>query len=103
VVFTALFLWPFLERGVTGDRRVHNLLDRPRDAPWRTALGAALVSWVLAVFMAGSADRVYVTFGIDYQTQVSIYRIAIWVVPIVVLVVTKRVCDGLRAAEQAEE
>jgi ubiquinol-cytochrome c reductase cytochrome b subunit len=102
VVFTLLFLWPLLERFVTGDRDPHNLLDRPRDAPWRTALGAALLSWVFGVFLAGSADRVTVTFGINYQTQVEIYRVAIWVVPIVVLFVTKRVCDGLRAAERIE-
>ena len=41
-------------------------------------------------------------FGLDYQTQVWIYRVAIWVAPLVVLIVTKRVCDELRAGERAE-
>jgi ubiquinol-cytochrome c reductase cytochrome b subunit len=102
VVFTVLYLLPPLERRLTGDRASHNLLDRPRDAPWRTAFGAALLSFVFVVFLFGSADRAYVTFGVDYATQLTIYRIAIWVVPVVVLLVTKRVCDELRAGDAAE-
>jgi len=103
VVFTLLYAWPFLERRLTHDHASHNLLDRPRDAPWRTACGAALLSFVFAVFLAGSADRVTVTFGIDYAWQITVYRIAIWVIPIVVLLVTKRVCTELRAAERVSE
>ena len=26
-------LWPFLEQWITGDKREHHLLDRPRNAP----------------------------------------------------------------------
>jgi quinol---cytochrome-c reductase cytochrome b subunit len=102
VVFTLLFLWPFLERRRRRDRRPHNLLDRPRDAPWRTAFGAALLTFVFATFLAGSADRVYVSFGVDYATQITIYRIAIWVVPILVMLITKRVCDVLRTSERRD-
>ena len=61
VVFGILFLWPWIERRATGDHRFHNLLDRPRDAPWRTAIGAALLAWVFVIFVAGAADRIYVT------------------------------------------
>ena len=39
VVFGFLYLWPWLERRFTGDDAFHNLLDRPRDAPVRTAIG----------------------------------------------------------------
>ena len=102
IVYGALFLWPSLERRLTGDRAFHNLLDRPRDAPWRTALGMAILTWVLTVFLAGSADRVYVTFGISYVTQIWVYRVLVWVLPLVALLVTKRVCDELRAREHVE-
>ena len=40
LVFLLLLLWLALERRAGGDRRFRNLLDRPRDAPWRTAVGA---------------------------------------------------------------
>jgi len=101
-VFLLLYLWPWLERKVTGDEGWHHVLDRPRDRPWRTAIGTALVTWVLLVFLSGSADRVYVTFGISYTAQIWVYRVIVWVVPLVVLVATKRICDELRAGERVE-
>ena len=42
VIFGALALVPWIERRLTGDDREHHLLDRPRDAPHRTALGVGL-------------------------------------------------------------
>jgi ubiquinol-cytochrome c reductase cytochrome b subunit len=100
LVFGVLFLWPWLERKVTGDDAFHNLLERPRDNPWRTAVGVAIVTWVFLIFVSGSADRVDVLFGIDYATQIWVYRVAIWVVPLAALFVTKRVCDELVAGER---
>jgi len=100
LVFGVLILWPWLERKVTGDDAFHNLLERPRDNPWRTAVGVAIVTWVFLIFFSGSADRVDVLLGIDYATQIWVYRVAIWVVPIVALFLTKRVCDELVAGER---
>ncbi len=102
VVFGILYLWPWLERKVTGDHAFHNLLDRPRDAPWRTAIGVALLSWVFLVFVAGSADRVTVLFGISYTAQIWVYRVLVWVVPLVALAITLRVCKELREGELVE-
>jgi ubiquinol-cytochrome c reductase cytochrome b subunit len=58
VVFTTLYAWPWAERKITGNRLRHDLLDRPRDKPWRTALGAAFCTWVFIIFVAGAADRI---------------------------------------------
>ena len=96
VVFTFLYLWPTIERRVTGDREIHNLLDRPRDNPWRTAIGAAVFTFVALIFLAGSADRIFVSFGIDYGTQVWIFRVAVFVLPALVYLLTKRICEELR-------
>lgn len=100
IVFAILYAWPSLERRFTGDRRFHNALDRPRDAPWRTSLGAALFTWIFLVFMAGASDRVFVLLGISYVAQIWVFRVAVWVVPVLVFVVTKRTCDALRDAER---
>ena len=70
-LFALLYAWPLLERRITGDRAVHHLLDRPRDAPGRTAAGAALFALVSVIFVAGSADRIFVSLGISYERQVS--------------------------------
>ncbi|MBV8481069.1 MAG: cytochrome bc complex cytochrome b subunit, partial [Actinobacteria bacterium] len=100
VVFGLLYLWPTLERRLTRDRASHNLLQRPRDNPWRTAFGAALLSWVFVVFLAGSADRVDVSFGLDYVRQVDAYRAAVWVIPLAILFATRRICLELQAADR---
>jgi ubiquinol-cytochrome c reductase cytochrome b subunit len=102
VVFLALALWPWAERRVTCDHGFHNLLDRPRDAPWRTALGAALLTWVFLIFFAGSGDRIFVTFGLSYSLQIWIFRVLVVVAPVGALLVTKRVCDELRAGERVQ-
>ena len=98
VTFGILYAWPWLERAVSGDRRSHHLLQRPRDNPWRTAFGAAFLTWVLVPFVAGSADRVFVTFDVSYQLQIEVLR-AVWLVlPPVVFLVTLSVCRHLRAS-----
>src|SRR6195952_2924329 len=37
LVFTIVLMLPFVEAWITGDKRDHHLLQRPRDAPTRTA------------------------------------------------------------------
>ena len=102
VVFLLLYAWPWLERRVTGDRAFHNLLDRPRDAPWRTGLGLAVFTWVALVFIAGSADRVFVLFGVSYTAQIWAFRALVVVLPLLVLVIARRVCLELGRGELVE-
>jgi ubiquinol-cytochrome c reductase cytochrome b subunit len=99
IVFTTLYAWPFFERRIVGDRGRHDLLDRPRDKPWRTALGAAFFSWVAIIFIAGAADRILVSVGFGYEGQVWFFRVAAFVVPFIVFLITQRVCEELRATE----
>jgi ubiquinol-cytochrome c reductase cytochrome b subunit len=103
IVFGLLFLWPWLERLVTRDKAPHNLLQRPRDNPWRTGIGAGAFAWVFVIFAAGSADRVDVTFGLDYARQVQVYRVAIWVIPLLVVFVTKRICTELQNGDDVAD
>jgi ubiquinol-cytochrome c reductase cytochrome b subunit len=102
VVLVVLAVFPWAERRITGDRRYHNLLDRPRDAPGRTAFGAAFFTWVAFVFFAGSADRVYVFLGLDYTSQIWVYRVLVWVLPLIVFFVTRRVCRELQRSDRIE-
>ncbi|HEX6490493.1 MAG TPA: cytochrome b N-terminal domain-containing protein [Gaiellaceae bacterium] len=102
LVFLILYASPSLERRLTGEYGFHHLLDRPRDAPWRTALGAALFTWVFIIFFAGSADRVFVSFGVSYQAQIWAYRALVWVLPVVALLVTRRWCLALQELERLD-
>jgi ubiquinol-cytochrome c reductase cytochrome b subunit len=99
VVFATLYAWPWLEERVRRDRARHELLDRPRDNPTRTAIGAAFLTWVVLIFVAGSADRVLLSIGFSYAGQIRIFRVLVFVAPVLVYLVTKRICRQLRDRE----
>ena len=103
IVVGFLYFWPWLEREFSGDHAFHNVLDRPRDAPWRTAIGVGMLTWVLLVFIAGSADRVYVLFNITYVSQIWFYRVAVFVGPLVAGAIAYWVCKELKAGERIEQ
>jgi ubiquinol-cytochrome c reductase cytochrome b subunit len=100
-VFGFLFLWPWLERRITGDTGFHNVAARPRDAPGRTAVGMALFTAVFVVLLAGAADRVDVSYGIAYTTQIWVYRVLFFVGPLVAAIISYRTCIELQRGEAA--
>ena len=102
LVLGVLVSIPWAERRLTGDRSVHNLADRPRDAPGRTAFGVAFLTWVFLVFIFGAADRIYVLWGLSYDTQLYIFRIGIWVIPVIMFFLARRICRDLQGADAAE-
>lgn len=101
-VLGLLLAFPWIERKLTGDHRFHNLADRPRDAPNRTAFGVAFLFWIFAIFGFGAADRILVLWNIGYNTQLYIFRIGIWVIPVILFIVVRRICRELQAAERVE-
>jgi ubiquinol-cytochrome c reductase cytochrome b subunit len=92
-------VWPSLERRITHDNRRHDLLDRPRDRPVRTAVGAAFLSWVVIVFAVGSTDRIFYRLHISYTAQIDFWRVGIWVLPVLVFFATR---SGARALQRSE-
>src|SRR5579859_1445151 len=96
IVLTGAALWPFLEQWITGDRREHHLNDRPRNAPTRTALGMAMISFYGVLWLEGANDVLADHFDVPLYTITEISRVAIFLVPIVAYFVTKRVCLGLQ-------
>lgn len=99
IVFGVMYMWPWLERRITGDRAVHHLLERPRDRPLRTAAGAAFLSWVVIIFMIGSADRLFFRLDISYTAQIHFWRAGVWILPMIVFLITLRTCRWLQRTE----
>jgi ubiquinol-cytochrome c reductase cytochrome b subunit len=102
IFFAFLYLWPWLERRLTRDDAYHNLLDRPRDAPLRTAIGYAVMTLVFLVFLAGSADRVDVMFGLSYNAQIWVYRVLFFAGPVIAALLAHRTCVELQRGERLE-
>jgi ubiquinol-cytochrome c reductase cytochrome b subunit len=96
-VITFLMLgYPFIESRVTRDRRLHNLLQRPRDVPVRTALGAMAVTFFVVLTISGANDVIAGTFDVSLNATTWAGRIGIIVLPPIVYWVTYRTCLGLQ-------
>ena len=91
--------WPFLEAWVTGDKREHHLLQRPRNAPTRTAFLAAMVTVYGLLWAAGGNDILATQLPLSLNSITYFMRAAIFVVPPIVFYVTRRWCIGLQRAD----
>ncbi|WP_432012358.1 cytochrome bc complex cytochrome b subunit [Streptomyces sp. HD1123-B1] len=96
MVLLVIWLYPFLEAWVTGDRREHHLNERPRNAPTRTAFGAAWIALYIVLLIGGGNDLVATHFHLSINTITWACRISFFVAPVVVFVITKRICLGLQ-------
>jgi ubiquinol-cytochrome c reductase cytochrome b subunit len=96
VIFTALFLAPWIERWITGDRAEHHLLDRPRDAPGRTATGAAGIALVTVLFVGGGQDVVARMLDTPVGHVTAALQILALLAPAVTWIVTWHVCNALQ-------
>ena len=95
LTFTLFYAWPFIETKLTGDRAEHNLLDRPRDKPRRTAIGAAALAFYFTLFAASSTDVMANFFQISLNSVLWFFRFAVLVIPVIVGFVAWRLCLDL--------
>jgi ubiquinol-cytochrome c reductase cytochrome b subunit len=96
IIFTGAALWPFLEQWATGDRREHHVNDRPRNAPTRTGIGMAAVTFWGVLWLEGANDIIADQLQIPLFTLTWIARFAVILGPIIAYWVTKRICLGLQ-------
>ena len=95
-----MIIYPWLEAKVTGDKREHHLLDRPRNAPTRTAIGAMSLSFYMLLLIGGGNDVIGTQFDISINAITWFIRIGIIVIPPIVFVITKRICLSLQRADR---
>ncbi len=96
LLYTIAGAYPFIESWVTGDKREHHLLDRPRNAPTRTGLGAMAISFYLILFFAAGNDLIAIKLGLSMNSITRILQVMLIVVPPLAYWVTKRICLSLQ-------
>jgi ubiquinol-cytochrome c reductase cytochrome b subunit len=89
-------VYPFIEARRRRDNREHHVLDRPRDAPTRTALGAMAVTFYLVLTVSGGADFISLTFHISSNAMTWAGRIGLLLLPPLAYWATHRLCLGLQ-------
>ena len=96
-VMTAILVsLPFIEAWITGDKREHHLLQRPRNAPTRTATMVALMTFYGVLWEAGGNDIIAVTFNLSINQLTYINRVAVFVLPVLAFFITRRWCISLQ-------
>lgn len=94
------FAYPWIEQWVTGDRREHHLLDRPRNAPTRTGLGAMGVTFYIIGWITGGNDIIAVKLNLSINDITNLLRVLIILLPPLVFIITKRICLGLQRRDR---
>jgi ubiquinol-cytochrome c reductase cytochrome b subunit len=100
LMFTILLMLPFIEQWISGDKRDHHLLQRPRNAPNRTATMVALMTFIGVLWMAGGNDIIALKFDLNLNYITYFNRVMVFLGPVLAFWITRRWCISLQRADQ---
>jgi ubiquinol-cytochrome c reductase cytochrome b subunit len=100
-LFFAFLAYPFIEAWITGDKREHHLLQRPRNAPTRTAFLAAMMTLYGLLWAAGGNDIIAVVFHLDLNYITYFMRGAIFVIPPIVFLIARAWAVSLQRHDES--
>jgi ubiquinol-cytochrome c reductase cytochrome b subunit len=96
LMLTILALLPFIEGWITGDKREHHLLQRPRNAPTRTAVMVSLMTFYGIAWAAGGNDIIAIRLNLSINQITYFFRVMIFLGPLIAFIVTRRWCISLQ-------
>ncbi len=102
IMFTLFALWPWIEQRMTGDYGYHNLLQRPRESPKRAGYGMMAFTFYFVLVASGGNDVVASIFHLSLNVLTWAGRIALFVLPPIAYLVTKKICEALNRKDAAE-
>lgn len=100
LIFTIALVYPYIERRLIKDNVIHNLLQRPRDAPVRTSLGVMAITFFMVTMVSGFNDILAYKFAISLNATTWIGRISILLLPPLAYWLTYRICIGLQRGDR---
>ena len=101
VIFLLLIVYPWIEKRVTGDDAHHNLLQRPRDAPVRTGIGAMAIAFYMVLTYSAMNDIIAYKFHISLNATTWMGRIGMVVLPPLVFFIAYRWAVALQRSDRA--
>jgi ubiquinol-cytochrome c reductase cytochrome b subunit len=88
--------YPWIEARFTKAKGFNNLLQRPRDMPERTGLGAAGITFYLVLAFSGGNDIIADKFKISLNAMTWGGRIGLLLLPPLAYYIARRICLGLQ-------
>lgn len=96
IFIVTVMIYPFIEAWITGDKSEHHILDRPRNAPTRTAIGAAGVTFYAALWASAASDIIATHFHLSIEGVTHTLQAITVLGPFIAFVIAKRVCLALQ-------
>jgi len=88
LIFTPLFLWPWLDGMALRDHGFYNVLNLPSERPGRVAIGAGFVTFLSVLLVAGGNDVFATAFGLDLLAFQRVLQVLVIVLPPIVALFT---------------
>ena len=101
IMFAGMFAYPWIEKRLTGDDAHHNLLQRPRDVPVRTGIGAMALSFYIILTLSCMNDVIAYKFHVSLNATTWMGRIGLIVVPPLAYFVAYRWALALQRSDRA--
>ncbi|MEC3975464.1 cytochrome b, partial [Amycolatopsis sp. H20-H5] len=100
ILIGALISYPWLERKLSKDTAHHNLLQRPRDVPVRTSIGAMALGFFTVLTLSSFNDIIALKFDLSLNATTWAGRIGVLIVPPLAYLITYRLCLGLQRGDR---
>ncbi len=100
MLLVLVIMLPFLEAWITGDKREHHLLQRPRNAPTRTAFMVSLMTFYGLAWAAGGNDIIAIKLHLSINQITYFMRVAIFLGPLIAFIIARRWCISLQRHDQ---
>src|SRR6185437_11309432 len=99
LVTLPMILYPWIEQWVTGDRREHHLLDRPRNVPTRTGLGVGMIMFYGVLWLNSGNDLIATHFHSSINTITWVCRVLVLIGPVIAFWIARRWALSLQRAD----
>ncbi|MEV6301047.1 ubiquinol-cytochrome c reductase cytochrome b subunit [Actinoplanes sp. NPDC051861] len=95
-LFTLPMAYPWLEARKLKDKRIHHLLERPRDNPERVGIGMMAFTFFFIATLSGGNDVIADKFHISLNAMTWAGRIGLLILPPLAYYISVRICLGLQ-------
>jgi ubiquinol-cytochrome c reductase cytochrome b subunit len=96
LLFTTIYAWPWLDKKIYSDYGAHNLLDRPRDKPFRTGVGVAAIVFFADLTIACGSDILANDFHVGFERVIEVLQYGALLGPVVGFVIAYKACQALQ-------
>ncbi|MDV2475221.1 cytochrome bc1 complex cytochrome b subunit [Rhodococcus zopfii] len=100
LVFVVMTTYPWIEKRLTKDDAHHNLLQRPRDVPVRTGIGAMAITFYVVLTLMCVNDLIAYKFDISINATTWMGRIGMVILPPLAYYIAYRFCLGLQRSDR---